>query len=102
MPLPLSCTTSVFRPPAFALTTTAVAPASSEFSSICATSQSTQAQRDQATKLTSFSAADGRCTTSPAAMRFTTASSSRRMRGAGAGAGGAVAGSGTVPAPAAI
>jgi hypothetical protein len=62
MPRPLSCICSSCMPPPFTVTTTLVACASREFSS------------------SSLSAALGRCTTSPAAMRFTVASSSLLMR----------------------
>jgi hypothetical protein len=72
MPVPLSVICSMRRPPSFTSTATDVAPASRLFS------------------MSSFSADAGRWMTSPAAIRFTTASSSRRMGGgAGSGAGGA-------------
>lgn len=65
MPQPLSWIWRSWRPPPLTTTWIAVAFASMLFSSI------------------SLSADDGRCTTSPAAMRFTTASSSREMRAGG-------------------
>ncbi len=64
IPWPLSWICRNFSPPPFAVMVMFVAPASSEFSSI------------------SLTALAGRCTTSPAAIRFTTSCESRRMEGA--------------------
>jgi hypothetical protein len=63
MPCPSSETCMSLSPPSLTVTETVEAPASRLFS------------------MSSFTADDGRWITSPAAMRFTTDSSSRRMRG---------------------
>lgn len=64
IPWPLSWICRNLSPPPFAVIVMFVAPASSEFSSI------------------SLTALAGRCTTSPAAIRFTTSCDSLRMEGA--------------------